>query len=454
MNLIFCPTAAQYDPMRCFLISVEMGDKQYMTFDLKAHSAQNREQWVTWACDLILWNCIPISWANILTVVEVTFTYFTPHTVCIGWILCAHNNFHTCTQFWQQTIEGKPQTCGVNWTKCTHTRGDCVFRHCRWVNGLNNAKYVYEKLVDQHRALDNYKSSGKKVPEDGWLGRRYLYFSEESFQRSRKELVERQRRKGERRRSQSDSEVTEQNRMDSSLVLSPRTDTGSPHSQMEFEVVEHSDMVIVEEITSNSSRGTSPATSIPSEEEAVDSPVVLHTQYKLRTGTIPDRAPLPSISTHHLHQRLRSRHNKEWHSKTFEAANTMNVITGLPYKSNNPLASYCECHAYAIEEPRAMLFPAKSPPRDPFSSCCERCRNKCRVVRDLSNIWTTPSYISRYQEFLSPSYMYKSCQIPSIYILGSSHHVLCWLCFVCPVIMYRSFTWQNSCLKCLSWFFF
>ena len=252
--------------------------------------------------------------------------------------------------------------------------------------GLNNAKYVYDRLAEQEKALKDFQASGKKVPEDGWLGRRYLYFSEEDSLKSRKERARKQR--GDRRRSRSDGELTDG--MSSSASVRPSTANGSlPRSLMEFEVVEHSDMVIVEEIYSDTSRGTSPATSIPSsEEDAVDSPVVLHTHYKLRTGTIPDRAPVPFTTHHHhqLHHSSRSRSsrktNKDWQSKTIGGG----TITGLPYKNNNPLALFCECHEYAIEEPRAMLFPAKSPPRDPYSSCCERCRDKCKVVRDLSNI--------------------------------------------------------------------
>ena len=253
--------------------------------------------------------------------------------------------------------------------------------------GLNNAKYVYDRLAEQNKALEDLQASGKKVPEDGWLGRRYLYFSEEESIKSRKEQARKQR--GDRRRSRSDGEVTDGRSLSASVRPSSAT-SSLPRSLMEFEVVEHSDMVVVEEIYSDTSRGTSPAASIPSSEEdsAVDSPVVVRTHYKLRTGTIPDRAPAP-FTTHSHHQLHHSRsrssrkNNKDWQSKTIGGTT---AITGLPYRNDNPLALFCECHQYAIEEPRAMLFPAKSPPRDPFSSCCERCRDKCKVVRDLSNI--------------------------------------------------------------------
>lgn len=250
--------------------------------------------------------------------------------------------------------------------------------------GLKTAKYVYERLTEQKRALAALRESGKPLPADGWLGRRYLYLPED-MQQLKKGFAPRQVRR-DRRRSRSDGELTKRGRSSSgsSGGLFQKRSTGSPPAELEVEVLEQSDLVIVEEIYSNSSRGTSPATSIPSSEEdgaSSDSPVVQRTHYKLRTGTIPDKAPLVLSSHHYRHH---SRQRKDWPLRTIGSPT---AVQGLPYKkSNNPLASYCECHTYAIEESRAMLFPAKSPPRDPFSSCCERCRDKCRVVRDLSNI--------------------------------------------------------------------
>ena len=250
------------------------------------------------------------------------------------------------------------------------------------MTGLKTAKYVYERLTEQKKALEEFQATGKPLPVDGWLGRRYLYLPG-AKQQSKNGTFQGEARR-ERRRSRSDGELTETGRSSSSSVerLSLRDTTSSPPVELEVEVLEQNDLVIVEEIYSNgSSRGTSPTTSIPSSEEDgafSDSPIVQRTHYKLRTGTIPDKASLVSSHSHHQ----RSRQGRNWHSRTLDTR-----VQGLPYKkSNKQLALYCECHAYAIKEPRAMLFPAKSPPRDPFSSCCERCRYKCRVVRDLSNL--------------------------------------------------------------------
>lgn len=169
------------------------------------------------------------------------------------------------------------------------------------------------------------------------------------------------------RRSMSEGDIAGLPR---SLSSSPEILQSVPTREMVVEVFEESDLVIVEEVVpDNGSRGTSPGT--PSSDEDSDSPAVHHTHYKLKTGTIPCPKPHPQLS---------SKHDKLLKSDC-------SSIKGLPYRrNNNPLASYCDCHSYAIQEPRAMLFPIKSPPRDPFITCCERCRNKCPVVRDLSNI--------------------------------------------------------------------
>lgn len=197
----------------------------------------------------------------------------------------------------------------------------------RWLTGLDTALHVFRQLQEQEKAISDYTSLGQPLPKD-----KHLYFPSK----------------------QSTSMHTTP---ESSIVIVP-----SAVNRPTVEVLETSDMVVVDFDDDRSSRDATPTS------EPGDSPVVHKAHYKIRTLNNPKRNLLLTKSDK-LALSTDSSHSH-----------------GLPYKGEkNPLASNCSCHAYAIEPIQVFLFPTKFSPKtnSPFSSCCERCRGKCSVIYDL-----------------------------------------------------------------------
>ena len=263
--------------------------------------------------------------------------------------------------------------CGSGW-KTFDLKGHSGI-HCQhWVNGLNTALFIYRRIAEQETAIEQYTAEGYTVP----VGKS-IYFPE-------KKPTKREKRGTKRTR---DEQIGVES--DGSVVVIHSGDQLVP----ELEIVEEPDVVVVE-VSDHSSRGSTPFSDIldiSSVSESRTSPVVRKAHYKIRTINSPyrpvnrtRRSPQP----HHrdtLTQTTSSQRSlTDWRTRTTESNSSGAFSIGLPYKgSKNPLASYCTCHAYAIEPSRAMLLPTDTPTNsDPFSSCCEQCRDKCRLIRDLA----------------------------------------------------------------------
>ncbi len=156
------------------------------------------------------------------------------------------------------------------------------------------------------------------------------------------------------------------------------------------------DLVVIDVDDAHSnSRGSTPSGDIlevtppPSDGPIRTSPVVRKAHYKIRTIASPycmvvqRRSPAPPTWDDALSIGSSS---SDWRTKTTDSAGSCGG--GLPYRGHrNPLASYCTCHAYAIEPSSAMLVSSNSSfsrEDDPFKSCCQQCRDKCRLLRDLA----------------------------------------------------------------------
>ena len=154
------------------------------------------------------------------------------------------------------------------------------------------------------------------------------------------------------------------------------------------------DLVVIDVSDAHNSRGSTPSGDIleltppPSDEPIRTSPVVRKAHYKIRTIASPycmvvqRRSPAPPTWDDALSIGSSS---SDWRTKTTDSTGSCG---GLPYRGHkNPLASYCTCHAYAIEPSSAMLVSSTSSfsrEDDPFKSCCHQCRDKCRLLRDLA----------------------------------------------------------------------
>ena len=148
------------------------------------------------------------------------------------------------------------------------------------------------------------------------------------------------------------------------------------------------DLVVIDVDDNHSSRESTPSNDIltpPVTTESRTSPVVRKSHYKIRTILSPYRMVVSRKSPQPSWDAI-SNSSSDWRTKTTEST-VSTVSNGLPYKGHkNPLASYCTCHAYAIEQSSAMLISSNSSlqDEDPFKSCCQQCRDKCRLLKDLS----------------------------------------------------------------------
>lgn len=163
---------------------------------------------------------------------------------------------------------------------------------------------------------------------------------------------------------------------DDSLVIVPSIEK---LSEPEVEIVEESDMVVVE--VSDCSRDTTPCSDHG--ELSRYSPVVRKSHYKIRTGIAPHR---PILTSSHTTDRLALTLSSQpdWRTQTTGSTHSSH---GLPYKGKkSQLKCSCSCHIYALEPARALLFPIQQSPdtHGPYHSCCEQCRGKCPVFRDLN----------------------------------------------------------------------
>lgn len=233
------------------------------------------------------------------------------------------------------------------------------------MNGLNAALAIYDRIVEQESALYQLRLKNEGIPVDT-----HQYFPDDKTISSN---------------GTSSPEAMDQSD-DSMVIINSTEDVG---------VANHTpDLVVID--VDDSSRGSTPfdQTEEVTPSPNISSPVVRKAHYKIRTVASPysmvvaRKSPQPSWDTVSNTSQISS----DWRTKTTESAISTGS-TGLPYKGHkNPLASYCSCHAYAIEPSSAMLVSQHMPPlqqkgkkeEDPFKSCCQRCRDKCRLIKDLS----------------------------------------------------------------------
>lgn len=216
---------------------------------------------------------------------------------------------------------------------------------CRWVTGLNLALHVY-KLVMQGNTLS--LDDTNRVPVL-------------------------------KKRSILPAILTNSRRLRQHELVSCEDKEWSNESALVISTSDYSDDIVVVDVSS--SRETTPNAS----------PVVHTSHYKIRTIPSPYR-PL-AANTHKSPQPFRrdlSCTLSDWSVRTIDSTHSQkrsNITVGLPYKGiKNPMATYCSCHAYAIEPPTGMLYPAASLRQvDPFTLCCVLCRDKCRLAGDLGN---------------------------------------------------------------------
>ena len=224
------------------------------------------------------------------------------------------------------------------------------------MDGLNAALFMYRRLVEQEEALEQFKAQGNST-----LPKKCIYFPE--------------------KKKESDDDFCN----DSLVIIMGNEEEGSNMSSAP-------ELVVIDMDENLSSRGSTPFSDIvevtpPSQSRT--SPVVRKAHYKIRTIASPYRMVVSRKSPQPSLDRLStgsSQFSSDWRTRTTESTNS-HVSLGLPYKGNkHPLASYCSCHAYDIEQSRTMLLTSNNSVCDsnPFRSCCEQCRDKCRLLRDLS----------------------------------------------------------------------
>lgn len=246
---------------------------------------------------------------------------------------------------------------------------DKLFLPHRWIKSLNVALEVYRKLKEQQRIEQN--TTGANIERESANAKSKNSpspsptLSSDSHTSSSCSSSTREDRLTQRRRRRR---------------VSPEVVLGDGKS---LEIYEQDDMVVVD-VTSDygtacgSSREATP-TSEPGDPK--HSPVILQrSHYKIRTINAPHRSKVNRSSRNERFTAtvISTRSSPDWRTDSSSSH-------GLPYKGKkSPLASNCACHAYAIESPRDFLFPySKNIPNDPFQSCCELCRGKCKVAHDL-----------------------------------------------------------------------
>ena len=133
-------------------------------------------------------------------------------------------------------------------------------------------------------------------------------------------------------------------------------------------------MVVVQ--VSDCSRDTTPSSDHG--ESSRHSPVVRKSHYKIRTGIAPHR---PILTSSHTTYRQASTLQPDWRTQT---TGSIHSSHGLPYKGKkSQLKCNCICHTYALEPGITLLFPIHQSPDTRSPYCCEQCRGKCPIFRDL-----------------------------------------------------------------------
>ena len=238
----------------------------------------------------------------------------------------------------------------------------------RWITSLNTALEVYNKLKEQQRLRQTTTFNKKErestktspSPSSRSPTTTTTTSSSSSSSVSREEESRRQRRK---------------------MRDSPEVVIGDGKS---LEIYEEDDMVVVDVTSDSGTNSSREATPTSESGDSKHSPVVLQrSHYKIRTFNAPHRSKTSKNSSRNERLTATVTSTKSLPDWRTESSSSH----GLPYKGKkNPLASNCACHAYAIESPRDFLFPFSSKrnvPNDPFQTCCERCRGKCRIAHDL-----------------------------------------------------------------------
>ena len=289
---------------------------------------------------------------------------------------------------------------------------------------MNSAIFVSRRLEEQERAISHSRAVGIPLPKENQLTLFHSYIPVEllfDHQKSQQPFGT-DHRKGKKRSrdspDQSDGEELCQSRTEScssgDTVLTRELVIGNT----QVEVFDHNDLVVVEvcrrapesdsftqdesescptsraDVVSQSSREISPV------------PTILHSShYQLRTGTQRCRTStqqlLASTRSEQLHAtpghsrnattrpRRKTRKNSRKSSPSAvkkEELLSASTVSGLPYRGQtNPLAINCTCHMYSIVQPQAMLYPIQSPTRHSLSSCCDQCRDKCKLFSEMDN---------------------------------------------------------------------
>ena len=240
--------------------------------------------------------------------------------------------------------------------------GVCTHAHThRWVSGLNAALFVHKRLLEQEDAMLQLKASGDFIHP-----KKCIYFPE--------------------KKQTADDEPTN-SRNSSIVIINSNEFVNHPSSSQPAP-----DLVVID-VDSDNNHSSRDSTPLDDDREGGatppprTSPVAHKCHYKIRTIASPygmvvsRKSPQPSWDAV-----SNCSGSQDWRTKTTEST-VSSASCGLPYKGHkNPLASYCACHAYAIEPSSAMLVSShsSSSDEDPFKSCCPQCRDKCRLLRDLS----------------------------------------------------------------------
>ena len=289
---------------------------------------------------------------------------------------------------------------------------------------MNSAIFVSRRLQEQERTIKHHHAVGIPLPKESYLTLFHSYIPIEllfDHQKPQQPFVT-EHRKGQKRGRdspyQSDGEELCYSRTESCSSGDTVLTRELVIDNTQVEVFEQNDLVVVEvckrapETDSftqdeNESCPTSRVdTTSQSSREISPVPTILHSShYQLRTGTQRYRTStqqlLASTRSEQLHatpghSRSTSTHPRRKTRKNSrksppsaikkEEMFSASTVSGLPYRGQtNPLAINCTCHMYAIVQPQAMLYPIQSPTKHSLSSCCEQCRDKCRLFSEMDN---------------------------------------------------------------------
>ena len=287
----------------------------------------------------------------------------------------------------------------------------------RWVSALNSAIFVSRRLQEQERAINHHHAIGIPLPSESYLTLFHSYIPVEllfdHYKQQQPFMMD--SRKGQKRGRDSpdlsDGEELYQSRTESCSSGDTILTRELVIEDTQVEVFEQNDLVVVE--VSRRAPETDLLTQEENESHSTSRvevspvPAILHSNhYQLRTGTQRYRTStqqlLASTRSEQLHGTLGGTRNTQTHPrrktrkgrrksppsaiKKAEMLSSSSTVCGLPYRGEtNPLAINCTCHMYAIVQPQAMLYPIQSPTKHSLSSCCEQCRDKCKLFSEMDN---------------------------------------------------------------------